>query len=364
MILVDFSSIIHRKVYTAVSDIKPTKVNGKLQTSEFVKLLKFYIFKELFEISQEFGPKFGDIVICLDNKSKEGYWRKDVYHNYKAGRSKGRADSEINFQEVWPEVNAVIDCISNNLPWKTLDIHRAEADDTILILAELFSKDEIVLIHSPDKDMIQAQIGNDNVKQYSALTKKWLVAETKSGSMDEWILEHIVLGDASDEVPKVVDNTDFSDSFKDYLNSNLISKTDPWNILEEVTPTQLGLLVAEFDVWRTNRKGEKTVKDVYKEVRFGPGTLKKIASKCIDEWLDSHPLYRKNYERNKILVLTEGIPDYIREDIVKTFIETKPVYKPLEFEQFIKEHELDALLLEFPPELSIKRTLTAEDFGW
>ena len=84
MILVDFSSIIHRKIFTSITSMRPQKENGKYITSDFIDFTKYQIFDELFSISREFGPRFGELVICLDNKSPEGYWRKDVLPSYKA----------------------------------------------------------------------------------------------------------------------------------------------------------------------------------------------------------------------------------------------------------------------------------------
>lgn len=59
MILVDFSSIIHRMIHTSIANVKPTKKDGKYVTSEFIGLTKYYIFQDLFGIKQEHGSKLG-----------------------------------------------------------------------------------------------------------------------------------------------------------------------------------------------------------------------------------------------------------------------------------------------------------------
>jgi hypothetical protein len=46
---------------------------------------------------------------------------------------------------------------------------------------------------------------------------KWITPDTKSGSMQEWIYEHICLGDDSDNVPKIVQDTEFSTEFIQYM---------------------------------------------------------------------------------------------------------------------------------------------------
>ena len=367
MILVDFSSIIHRMIHSSVANVKPSKKDGKFITSEFVGLTKYYIFQDLFGIKQEHGTKFGDIVICLD-KSSDGYWRKDVYPGYKASRKKGREESEINFSEVFEHIDELINQIKTNLPWKVVEVPKAEADDIMLVLAREYNKYEKVLIHSPDKDMIQAQRDNDTVYQYSALTRKWLVPENKHDHMEHWIQEHVCLGDAADDVPKVVDGTEFSKTFIDFIKENGYNIKDPVEFkAAPVGPEIKKKLLIDFDVYKTNRKGESTgVKDIYKDMRFGPSTLKKEIAKhgSLDAWLDSHPLYRPNYERNFTLVMEEGIPTDIWNEIVLQHKEADAKYNDKEFETYLNKNELKSILMDLPSVFKITRELDASDFGW
>lgn len=371
MILIDFSSILHRKIFTSITSMKPKKEDGKYITGDFIDYTKHLILEELFDIVRVFGPRFGDLVICLDNKSPEGYWRKDVLKTYKAKRSKNRQESDIDFQSVWPHLNALTEAIKL-LPWKCVEVHRAEADDIILVLADEFTKfnpaldytKTEVLIHSPDKDMIQAQFGTDSVLQYSALTNKWIIPETKSADMEDWLLEHICLGDVSDEVPKIVDWTEFSDNFKKYLTDNNISAQNPFEFKKLPKDTKLKLLQG-FDIMKTNRAGEELEKDVYKDMRFGATTLNKAIEKfgSLDGFLDSHPMYREHYERNKTLVLTEGIPDYIRDSIIENYENAPTEYYHHEFEEYLRDNNLSGLIMEIPQSVTSARgELTADDW--
>ena len=366
MILVDFSSIIHRMIHTSIANIKPSKTDGKFNTSEFVGLMKYYIFQELFAIKQEHGPNFGDIVICLD-KSSNGYWRKDVYPGYKASRKKGREESEIDFGEVFVEIDSLIEQIKNNLPWKVIEVPKAEADDIMLVLAKEYSKYEKVLIHSPDKDMIQAQ-RDQNVYQYSALTKKWIVPENKHDHMEHWITEHVCLGDAGDEVPKVVDHTEFSKAFIDFMTEAGYNISTPMDFkAATISNEEKRRLLEDFDVYKLNRKKESTgVKDIYKDIKFGPATLQKELAKhgSLDAWLDSHPLYRPHYERNYKLVMSEGIPSDIWNEILVQYKQAACTYNDRSFEEYLKKNELKSILMELPNHFKIQRELTAEDFGW
>ena len=366
MILVDFSSIIHRMIHTSIAQAKPSKKDGKFVTSEFVGLTKYYIFQELFGIKQEHGPNFGDIVICLD-KSADGYWRKDILPSYKSGRKKGRQESEVDFAEVFKEIDALTEQLKDNLPWKVIEVPRAEADDIMLVLAKEYSKYEKVLIHSPDKDMIQAQ-RDDNVFQYSSLTKKWIVPENKHEGMDHWVQEHVCLGDASDEVPKVVDHTEFSKSYLQWLKDEGYNIDSPMEFrVANIPNDEKRRLIEDFDVYKLNRAKESTgIKDIYKDMKFGPAALtKKIAEfGSLDSWLDSHPLYRQNYDRNFKLVMSEGIPTNIWNQIVIAYKSAPTDYNDKDFEDYLSNNDLKSILMDLPSIFKLERELTAEDFGW
>jgi 5'-3' exonuclease len=213
---------MHRMVAVSTKDIE-LQEDGTYRTEDYIYFAKYLILQELYNTHQEHKNKFGNMVLALDNASG-GYWRKDVYPRYKSKRKDAKEVSPINWDEVYPYINALLDSIKEHLPWKIVSVKRAEADDIMLTLARQYNSQEKILIHSPDKDMIQAQKdSNGNVFQYSALTKKWLVPENKHDDMEDWLLEHVCLGDASDEVPRIVDETIFSDNFLKYLKDNNIN---------------------------------------------------------------------------------------------------------------------------------------------
>lgn len=367
MILVDYSSILHRMIHHSISKSNPSKVDGKYVTKDFIGFTKYLILQDLFSVNQEHRNKFGEIVICLD-KSSSGYWRKDVYPNYKASRKKGRDESDVNFSEVFAELDALTEQLKLNLPWKVVEVDKAEADDIMLVLARLYNGNERILMYTPDKDMIQAQRDTDNVFQYSPLTKKWIVAENKNNHMEEWITEHVCLGDTSDEVPKVVDHTEFSGNFLKYLSNKGYNIKSPMDFKSATIPDDEKVnLLESYDVYKTNRKGESLeIKDIYKDMRFGPSTLKKAIEKhgSVDAWLDSHPMYRQHYERNYTLVMEEGIPENIKEAIVQNYTNAKSEYDPKAFEDYLITNDLKSILLELPSDFKVTRELTAEDFGW
>ena len=300
MILVDFSAIMFQNIFGAA------KSTGKENLNELTKNITGSILYTL-TFYQKMFKEYGDLIICLDSHTKN--WRKDILKTYKSSRKENREQSDIPFNEIFEAVNEFLDQLRKNSPWKVVLVKGAEGDDVILCLAQFFAKTEKVLILSSDKDMIQAQ-KNKNVKQFSALTKKFITPETKSDNLDDWIQEHIILGDTADEVPRITDKTEFSDSFKEYLKS-LNLDLNPKNFLE-LTEIEQAQIEESFDI--LDKKGQK---DIWKNIKLGPKKIQKmIANNELEAFLDSNELYRKNYERNKILVLQEYIPTEIYNSII------------------------------------------------
>lgn len=390
-------------ICTTSSDVEP--IDGKRPTEEYISYAMYLVITELYNIQKEHSNKYGEIVLCLDT-SRGGYWRSDVYSGYKSRRKKGREESELDWNEIYSYIGKLLDMIENHLPWKVLRYDRAEADDIILALSRTYNTFENILIHSPDKDMIQAQRGTDNVQQYSALTKKWLVPENKHNNMEHWLIEHVCLGDGADEVPRVIDFTEFSDSFKDFLKSNDVNIEEVIDFNNWEDANRKEQLFEEFDVWKLNKKGEQTEKDIYKNIRFGPSNLKKISDgtweleqrkeilnkkkeelkaqglkiteinkeiksltvkdetseKRFSDWLSSHPLYKQHYDRNFTLVMEEGIPTNIWNGIILAFKECKKDYNHKEYHDFLSENNLNKL--KMITTFTSNKPLTADDFNW
>ena len=363
MILIDFSSIVHRMIHATVARNNLTLQDGKYITSEYVGIVMFHIFQELLNVKAQYEREFGDVVICLDNSS-DGLWRRDVYPGYKASRKQAREESAINFREVFAEVDNLVEAIRSYAPWKVVEVPRAEADDVIMVLAEHFGKTQPILIYSPDKDFIQCQRTSSNVKQYSPKTQKWLIPENKHDNMDHWLVEHICLGDAIDGVPKIVDQTEFSEEFLKYLKEKGYEFNTPWDFANsELSLQEKREILATFN---SLNESAGTAPKVYRPMKFGPSTLNKTLEKfgSVEAWLDSNPMLRKNYERNYTLVMQEGIPEDIRGIILTNYEKASVDYKPRELESFLESRRLSGIVMMLPSHFKINRALTAEDFGW
>lgn len=247
-------------------------ITQKLDIQE--DLIRHMILNTIRMYNKKFRDKYGSVVIACDSSS----WRRDYFPNYKFKRREGREEdkSSINWNEVFRIINQVRDEIRDNFPYKVLHIDKCEADDIIATVVEQtqeFGQYEDVMIVSADKDFIQLH-KHDNVRQYSPMTKKFI--EDKNPRT--YIAEHIFKGDSSDGVPNVLspDNT-----FVDGIRQSPVTQK-------------------KIDAWMQSIDSLEHIMDIN--------------------------VYR-NYCRNKKLIDLSEIPNDIKENIINTYVNTKPASK-------------------------------------
>lgn len=315
MILIDLSSAFHKCTHGLASGIlKETKadfVDLKLYQKEF-NLSMLNIICSHINMFREYAT---EIVICLDETSGRGNWRKKIFPMYKYARQQFRQSfTKFDYKDAYILFDNFVKALKASQAktlFKVVDVDHCEADDLILVLArDAANKGEPVMILSPDKDFIQLQ-DNPLIKQYSWMTNKILRVDDKTGDvengMQEWLLEHVCLGDQADNVPRIVDFKEFKPGVREYL-------------------VESGLIEEDEDAWSFsssyfNYDDFEAFGGVFEREKFGLATLKKRIAEVgsLENFLDLDPCYRKNYYRNRQLVLEEGIPMALREQIISEY---------------------------------------------
>lgn len=234
------------------------------------EFLRHLILNTIRMYSLKHKNEYGQIVLACDGGNS---WRKREFAPYKAHRKKARESSGMDWNLFFEYLNNIREEIKANFPYKVIHIHHVEADDVIGILVketQEFGKNEPVMIISSDKDFIQLQ-KYKNVKQFSPIQKK-LVTDPNP---KQYLFEHIIRGDSGDGIPNILspDNT-----FIDSLRQTPITKK-------------------RIEEW--NKK---------------PEDLKSVMT---DE------VYR-NYQRNKLLIDLDMIPQEMQGEIINTY-ETQQV---------------------------------------
>jgi len=269
MIIVDFNGI-------AVGNI----ITQKLDIQE--ELIRHMILNTLRMYNKKFRDKYGQMVIACDSSS----WRKEYYPQYKYKRKVSREESSMDWGQVFDIINTVKTEISENLPYRVIQVQSAEADDIIGALcmeSQEFGKNEPIMIVSADKDFIQLH-KYDNVRQFSPMTKKFIENENPR----RYLFEHICKGDSGDGIPNCLMGDDT------FVNGD----------------RQSPVTKKKIQTWLENAEDLQSAMD--------------------------SETYR-NYIRNKKLVDLSEMPDALKADIINTYDCTKPVHKMKVLNYLIKK---------------------------
>ena len=203
MILVDMSQIMMASIMMQMHMSKKSEPDEEMVRHMILNSLRMY--------RTRFLSEFGEMVLCYDSRH---YWRRDYFPEYKHSRRKSRGTDDKNWDIIFNCLNTIKEEVKSNMPYKSIEVYGAEADDIIATLCSESSNE--VMILSGDKDFIQLQ-KFPNVKQYSPITKKMI----NGMNPDDYLQEHVLKGDTSDGVPNVLspDNT-----FVDGIRQRPLSK--------------------------------------------------------------------------------------------------------------------------------------------
>lgn len=194
-------------------DLNQTMISNLMQnlamsrtTTVDPDMVRHMIFNSLRSYKKKFGNKYGDLVICCDNKN---YWRKQLFPYYKASRKDDREKSDYDWSAIFETINQIKQDIKDHAPYLVIEVPHAEADDVIGTIikevkgAALVTDSEPFLVLSGDKDFQQLQ-RYPQVDQYSPIMSKFL----KCDKPLQYLQEHIIKGDRGDGVPNALSSDD------------------------------------------------------------------------------------------------------------------------------------------------------------
>ena len=219
MILVDLNQVMISNLMMQIGGKKNIQIEEDLVRHMVLNSLRMY--------RQKFGGKYGELVICCDDKE---YWRRELYPYYKIHRKKDREESTLDWNTIFTVLNGIRDDIKSEFPYKVIQVPHAEADDVIGTLCHRFGhlgitngSAEPILILSSDKDFAQLQ-KYANVEQYSPMGKKYVTCSNPA----RYVHEHILRGDRGDGVPNFLSSDDVFVTGK-RQTPLAAKKVDAWN---------------------------------------------------------------------------------------------------------------------------------------
>lgn len=192
MIIIDLSQVMHATIAAMSRDKNVVLDEGMFR----------HIVLNIIRSNKVKFKDYGELVIAVDSSS----WRKGFFPFYKYRRGINRGESTLDWTKIFEWMDAVREELKTFFPYRVIKVDKAEADDIIGTLAHRFGQDiggEPILIVSGDKDFRQLQVYG-NVHQWDPINKKFV----KEGKPEAYLLEHILLGDAGDDVPNILSDND------------------------------------------------------------------------------------------------------------------------------------------------------------
>lgn len=306
-ILLDLSQIGYSTLY---------KVNNVLDDG----LLKHSIINSIRMYNKQFGPLYGEMIICVDGK---GNWRKKYFKYYKADRSEGREKSTIDFELYFSIIDGIVKDLINCFPFVTLKFNDIEADDIISVLAKKIQECEPVVIVSSDKDFYQLH-KYSSIKQFSpSLKKEMKMCRDES---IEYLKLHIINGDAVDGIPNIFTRSDWyinghsksrctkklKDHFLKHIDDNLNLNDDVFldtKLFKYYTDSYIEKeekkLINENDLDIIEKINNDILKFKDFKIGFNPDNIK------------------ARFEENKTLICSEYIPNYVSDTILTGYDDYK-----------------------------------------
>jgi hypothetical protein len=294
-VIVDISQLLHSSFKGQYEKVI-NQDKGSLQ--DLGELCKEMILNVIFYKMSDFGIKMSDVIIAVDSRS----WRKNSFPYYKVKREIDRKNSEIDHNAMYEFFNEFINDLDSVFPFIVVKTYGAEADDIIGVLSKTLSKKEKVIVISRDKDF--KQLISRNVKIFDPYSDKFMDDGEVKGiyfpiitesDANKYRLLHLLIGDDGDSIP----------NFKCPDNHYLL----PGN--------------------KRKANGGKPCgeKEIRKEV------LNEKSEIDMDRYNSYIAQNKKGWERNKLLIDLNEIPEEIQIAIKKEFI--KKLKEPVKLD-FIK----------------------------
>jgi hypothetical protein len=272
MIMVDYSQCALAAILTFQRELKGNE-------EEVKNLIRHVTLSTLKSYKKKYGAEYGEMVICCDGRK---YWRKEFFEFYKGSRKKNRDASDLNWKLIFDTLSEMRTDLVEHFPYRVLHVDRAEADDIIAVMTKWAQENDLVqeglveesqkiLILSSDKDFKQLQL-HPNVRQWSPMQKKYITASKTE--ITDFMVEHIVKGDAGDGVPNILSQDDV------FMQDGLRQKP--------VSAKRLAEFIAKgFDGCRDDTE-------------------------------------RRNWHRNSTLVDFKHIPEEVSNEIISSYINNSP----------------------------------------
>ena len=293
-ILIDWSQLTIGAAMAFGADFDKGK-----DTKKMVDIIRHTTLSTILSYKDKYSSQYGDIVITCDGRN---YWRKEVFTYYKAHRKADRAQSKTDWDSVFSIGAQIRDELREVFPYKIVLEDRAEADDVVAVLTKYWQDNELKntgLIEVPQPVLIVSSDGDykqlhkyEGVRQWNPILKKYVTKADK-----HFLLEKLLTGDTGDGVPNIRSTDD--------------------QLVEGIrqSPITAKIKAAAF-----------VQRDAGLDITFADLSM------------------QRNYQRNRLLIDFDYIPDNINNDIITAYVNSVPVNDKSKIFNYFIQHRCKLLM--------------------
>lgn len=354
-------SLSQKEVLSEAKDM--FKVTKQVQISEkdMDKVRKGFInlmIKDILFYRDRFQKDYGEILIASDY-SKATYWRKSIHPTYKISRDKERPNAfeDAAWKNFGKDKEIMLEML-RNLNVRVLDRVICESEE---YGKETVEADDIigVLVRTPGRHIILSSDGDfdqllvdPRIRRFNLLSGK-LEVKTKK-EIHEKNQFYLIMGQSKDDIPHVKDKSELSEDFIKWMKEKYQIELKP-DMASLINSSKYDSYTKEYEklmyeedskLLQEGKRKKRRNLTAYNKPNFGEVTYEStFSSMTVDEFLNLNPIYRKNYELNKLLYLLENIPKRIIEAIGRTYLSSIVKLDQASVQPRFLEFGIDTLLI-------------------
>ena len=220
LLVIDTSYLIFFRFHAVKSWITRAKPEIELDAtddittiSDFMATYKKTFFNTIDKIMKKQNITMNNVIFARDC-SGANVWRKLIFPEYKANRDYSKFNGKTIFQ--WTYDNLLPEYLTKGA--KVVRFEYIEADDIVAIIS-MHVKNRPILIITNDNDYLQLRV-NESVRLINLKEEDLMLRSIGTPNGD--LMKKIVLGDPSDNIPKVFNKCGIKTLEKYLLNPQLL----------------------------------------------------------------------------------------------------------------------------------------------
>lgn len=144
-----------------------------------------------------------EVILAIDDMNS---WRKSFYSRYKESRKIKKKESKVDWKELYAMMHRLASEFKHHMPFKTIKVRSAEADDVIGVLVKYIRNPCVIIAR--DEDYFQCFAKHNQIRVYDPITQK-LYTQEDIGDIKEFLLKLVLCGQKKDDIPNIITPDDW-----------------------------------------------------------------------------------------------------------------------------------------------------------